>query len=83
MFYHSQRVPLYTTIRELGPIIPSIVWYSGPNSLIVVYMDPLGLYNLATSGLPRRTGHEGFGRGLSGWDAAIPGEPSLSLGFRV
>ena len=32
----------YTTIREFGSIVPSIVWYFGPNSQIVVHMDPLG-----------------------------------------
>ena len=32
-----------TSIRELGPAIASIVWIWGPNSLIVVYMDPLGM----------------------------------------
>ena len=32
----------YTTIRDLGPVIPSIVCILGPNFLIVVYMDPLG-----------------------------------------
>ena len=42
--FHSYlpRGSTYTTIRELGPIIPSMVWYLGPDSLIVVYMDPLG-----------------------------------------
>ena len=28
----------YTTMRELGPIIPSIVCILGPNSLVVVYI---------------------------------------------
>ena len=36
----SPRGSTYTTIRELGPIIPSMVLFLGPNSLIVVYMDP-------------------------------------------
>ena len=31
-----------TAIRELGPMIPSVVGTLGPDSLIVVYMDPLG-----------------------------------------
>ena len=42
------RGSTYTTIRELGPIIPSIVWYFGayfPNIYIYIYMDPLGTYS--------------------------------------
>ena len=27
---------------ELGPKRPSLLWYWGPNSIVVVYMDPLG-----------------------------------------
>ena len=35
---------IYTTITmtELGPKRPSPLWFLGPNSIIVVYMDPLG-----------------------------------------
>ena len=33
---------IYTTIMELGLTRPSPVWFWGPNSMIVVYMDPLG-----------------------------------------
>ena len=36
------RGSIYTTIMELGPIRPSPLWFWGPNSIIVVYMDPLG-----------------------------------------
>ena len=35
----------YTTIRELGPIIPSVVWYSPKVIYIYIYMDPLGILN--------------------------------------
>ena len=38
--------PTYTTIMELGPKRPSQLWFLGPNSIIVVYMDPLGLWSL-------------------------------------
>ena len=27
---------------ELGPKRPSLLWFWGPNSIMVVYMDPLG-----------------------------------------
>ena len=27
---------------ELGPKRPSLLWFWGPNSILVVYMDPLG-----------------------------------------
>ena len=27
---------------ELGPKRPSLLWYWGPNSIVVVYMDRLG-----------------------------------------
>ena len=29
---------------EAGPRRPSPIWFWGPNSIIVVYMDPLGIY---------------------------------------
>ena len=35
------RGSIYTTIMELGPKKPSPLWFWGPNSIIVVYMDPL------------------------------------------
>ena len=35
------RGSIYTTIMELGPKRPSPLWLLGPNSIIVVYMDPL------------------------------------------
>ena len=37
----SQRVHRYYHY-ELGPKRPSPLWVLGPNSIIVVYMDPLG-----------------------------------------
>ena len=37
------RGPTYTTIVELGPKRPSLLWFWGPNSIVVVHMDPLGL----------------------------------------
>ena len=36
------RGSIYTTIMELGPQNHNGDGLSGPNSLIVVYMDPLG-----------------------------------------
>ena len=36
------RGSIYTTIMELGPKRPSPSWLWGLNSIIVVYMDPLG-----------------------------------------
>ena len=42
---YSSKFPrgsIYTTIMELGPKRPSPSWFRGPNSIIVVYMDPLG-----------------------------------------
>ena len=38
---HSQRVHIHDHY-ELGPNRPSLLWFWGPNSIIVVYMDPLG-----------------------------------------
>ena len=37
------RASTYTIIMELGPKRPSPLWFWGLNSIIVVYMDPLGL----------------------------------------
>ena len=36
------RGSIYSTIMELGPQRPSILWLWGPNSIMVVYMEPLG-----------------------------------------
>ena len=33
---------IYTAIMELDPNRPSPIWLLGPNSIIVVFMDPLG-----------------------------------------
>ena len=40
------RGSIYTTIMELGPERPSPLWFWGPNSIIVMYMDPLGLFGV-------------------------------------
>ena len=40
---------MYTTIMALGPKRPSPLWFWGPNSIIVVYMDPLGKGSLQDS----------------------------------
>ena len=43
------RGSIDTTIMEIGPKRPSPLWFWEPNSIIVVYMDPLGSYtNLVT-----------------------------------
>ena len=42
----AQRALLHTAIVELGPKRPSPLWFWGPNSIIVVYMDPLGIESL-------------------------------------
>ena len=43
---------------ELGPKRPSPLWFGGPNSIIVVYRDPLGIVkNISTSGQTTRTVH--------------------------
>ena len=39
---HSPRGSIYTTIMELGPQNHNGDGLLGPNSIIVVYMDPLG-----------------------------------------
>ena len=39
---------------ELGIERPSLLWFWGPNSIMVVYMDPLGnrvIYGFGVSGL--------------------------------
>ena len=41
-YERKPRGSIYTTIMELGPKRPSLSWLWGPNSIIVVYMDPLG-----------------------------------------
>ena len=40
------RGSIYTAIMELGPKRPSPLWFLGPNSIIVVYVDPLGWQEL-------------------------------------
>ena len=39
-----QRVHKKKTIMELGPRRPSLLWFEGPGSMVVVYMDPLGYH---------------------------------------
>ena len=60
---HIPRGFIYTTIMELGPQNHNREGLSGPNSIIVVYMDPLGLYgrhhttvNSTRKGNPTRHG---------------------------
>ena len=36
------RGSIYTTIKKLGPKRPSPLWLWGPNTIMVVYVDPLG-----------------------------------------
>ena len=36
------RGSIYTAIMELGPGRPFPLWFWGPSSIIVVFMDPLG-----------------------------------------
>ena len=31
---------IHTTIMELGPKRPSLLWFRGPSALVVVYVDP-------------------------------------------
>ena len=33
---------MHSTIMELGTERPSPLWFFGPKSIMVVYMDPLG-----------------------------------------
>ena len=42
VYIYIPRGSTYTTIMELGPRRPSPLWFWGPNSIVVVYMDPLG-----------------------------------------
>ena len=39
-------------MMELSPKRPSPLWFWGPNSIIVVYMDPLGGIHQQTQGFP-------------------------------
>ena len=49
---NDPRGSMYTTIMELGPKRPSLLWFWGPNSKIVVFMDPLGIMSWFTSEQP-------------------------------
>ena len=42
MVYYP-RGSIYTTIMELGPKRPSLLWFWDPNSIIGVFMDPFGI----------------------------------------
>ena len=44
--YIYPRGSIYSTIMELGPERPSILWLWGPNSIMVVYMEPLGYIHI-------------------------------------
>ena len=48
------RGSIYTTIMELGPQNHSGDGLLGPNSIIVVYVDPLGLIAIESGKLPCR-----------------------------
>ena len=43
--HFKPRGSIYPTIMELGPKRPSLLWLWGPNSIMVVHMDPLGNIN--------------------------------------
>ena len=45
------RGSIHTTIMELGPKRPSLLWFWDPNSIIGVYMDPLGYARFTVWGL--------------------------------
>ena len=47
MKWNNPRGSIYTTIMELGPQNHNGDGLLGPNSIIVVYMDPLGMFMLA------------------------------------
>ena len=42
---------VYTTFMELGPQRPSLLWFWELNSIVVVYMDPLGTLQKPTLSL--------------------------------
>ena len=44
--YYNPRGSIYTTIMELGPQNHNEDGLLGPNSIIVVYMDPLRIYSI-------------------------------------
>ena len=50
---YSIRGSIYTTIRELGPKSLTKERIMGPNSLMVVYVDPLGVSTVTGSVEPR------------------------------
>ena len=37
---------------ELGPKRASLLWFRGPNSIMVVFVDPLGLFRADDGELP-------------------------------
>ena len=45
----NPRGSIYT--MEISPKRPSPLWLWGPNSIIVVYMDPLGMKRLNKAGV--------------------------------
>ena len=47
----NPRGSIYTTIMELGPKNHNGDGLLGPNSIMVVYMDPLGIENIKSAGL--------------------------------
>ena len=49
--FRFPRGSIYTANMESGPDGPSPLWFWGPNSIIVVYTDPLGIRQLKVDGL--------------------------------
>ena len=43
VYVRNPRGSIYTTSMELGPKRPFLSWLWGSNSIMVVYMDPLGI----------------------------------------
>ena len=63
------RGSIYTTTMELGPKRPSSLWFWGPNSIIVVYMDPLGYKGFIRALVVAPDERfRGFGLEVRGWN---------------
>ena len=43
-YVHVHRGSIYTTYGIRPPKKPSLFWFWGPNSIMVVHMDPLGMF---------------------------------------
>ena len=55
--FYIPRGSIYTTIRELGLKYHTIEGIMGPNSLMVVYVDPLGLLGTLNYSHSKDLGH--------------------------